>query len=195
MPDRKNERAADNDLWEAMGPGGDALATEEDYEHGYARVVRVDLQQHVVFCVREETYGIPIAQIVEISKPMFTTPVPRTADFVLGIGNVRGVVIPVVDLARRLRLGGTPGGRDARVLIVRHEGEQHGLLVDEVLGVMSIAPENLEEAPGALAGARGDFIRALARGDGRIIIILDLGMLLEPRDFLAVAGRTSRGRG
>ena len=183
----------DEDIWYQMG--SDALATEEDYEHGYARVVRVDLQQHVVFSVGEETYGIPIAQIGEISKPMFTTPVPRTADFVLGIGNVRGVVIPIIDLATRLRLKTPGGGRDARVLIVRHQSEQYGLLVDGVIGVMSIAPENLEEAPGALAGARGDFIRALARGDGRIIIILDLGTLLDPSDFLAASVKARGARG
>lgn len=183
------------DIWDQMVQSGDAFATEEDYEHGYARVVRVDLQQHVVFRVGDETYGIPIAQIGEISKPMYTTPVPRTADFVLGIGNVRGVVIPIVDLATRLRLGQCDKARESRVLIVRHGGEQTGLLVDEVIGVMSIAPENLEEAPGALAGARGDFIRALARWEGRIIIILDLGTLLAPADFLALGVRRSNGRG
>lgn len=190
-----NTGDSDPDVWDQVVQAGEALATEEDYEHGYARVVRVDLQQHVVFRVGEETYGIPIAQIGEISKPMYTTPVPRTADFVLGIGNVRGVVIPVVDLATRLRLGQCAKERVARVLIVRHAGEQTGLLVDEVIGVMSIAPENLEEAPGALAGARGDFIRALARWEGRIIIILDLGTLLDPNDFLAPGVRRVAGRG
>jgi len=186
---------ANEDLWDQFGAGGEPLATEEDYEHGYARVVRVDLQQHVVFRVGDETYGIPIAQIGEISKPMYTTPVPRTADFVLGIGNVRGVVIPIVDLATRLRLGRCKMARESRVLIVRHAGEQTGLLVDQVNGVMSIAPENLEEAPGALAGARGDFIRALARWEGRIIIILDLGTVLAPSDFLAPGVRRPVIRG
>ena len=186
------------DIWDQFSHGAEPLATEEDYEHGYARVVRVDLQQHVVFRVGDETYGIPIAQIGEISKPMYTTAVPRTADFVLGIGNVRGVVIPIVDLATRLRLGRCKMAREARVLIVRHAGEQTGLLVDQVNGVMSIAPENLEEAPGALAGARGDFIRALARWEGRIIIILDLGTVLAPSEFLAPGVRrpvTRGGRG
>ncbi len=183
------------DIWDQIVHAGEALATEEDYEHGYARVVRVDLQQHVVFRVGRETYGIPIAQIGEISKPMFTTPVPRTADFVLGIGNVRGVVIPIVDLATRLRLGRCAVSRESRVLIVQHATEQTGLLVDGVSGVMSIAPENLEEAPGALAGARGDFIRALARWEGRIIIILDLGTLLAPEDFLAPGVRRVARRG
>lgn len=185
----------DDDVWDPFGHVGESLATEEDYEHGYARVVRVDLQQHVVFRVGDETYGVPIAQIGEISKPMYTTPVPRTADFVIGIGNVRGVVIPIVDLATRLRLGSCVLAREARVLIVHHAGEQTGLLVDEVIGVMSIAPENLEEAPGALPGARGDFIRALARGEGRIIIILDLGIVLAPADFLAAGVRSQTNRG
>jgi len=173
-----------DDLWQALVRVGEPLATEEDYEHGYAREVRQDLQRYLAFRVSGETYGLPIAELGEITKPFETTPVPRTAEFVIGIGNVRGSVIPIVDLARRLRLPVQPRTGLARVLIVNRAGEPYGLLVDEVREVVQIAPEALEAPPGAIAGPKGAFIAALARHAGEIVIVLDLVTLLEPRDFV-----------
>ncbi len=173
-----------SDLWNSLARGGDAMATEEDYEHGYKREVRRDLEQYVAFCVAGENYGLSIAQISEISKVFETTPVPRTSDFVLGVGNVRGSVIPIIDLARRLRLVSRPPDRDARILIVRHDDELYGLVVDKVLYVVTIAPEDLEEAPGAIAGSRGEYIRALTRLDDDILIVLELSTVLATRDFV-----------
>lgn len=187
-PHARRADAADADLWQAL-LHGDTIATEEDYEHGYAREVRGDLQQYVVFEVAGERYGVTIGQIGEIAKPLDTTPVPRTAEFVVGIGNVRGVVIPIIDLSTRLRLGPSQRTRDTRVLIVRHNDEQYGLVVDCVFGVSQIAPEDLEETPGALPGQRAEFIQALARSEGDIIIVLDLSALLDPRAFLRVRSR------
>lgn len=182
------------DLWQALLQSGEVVATEEDYEHGYEREVRGDLDQYVAFEVSGEIYGLPIPQIAEISKPFDTTPVPRTADFVLGIGNVRGIVLPVIDLPRRLRLAPLGTTRSTRILIVRYDDETYGLIVDKVLGVVPIAPENLEEAPGAIAGSRGEFIRALARREGEILIILELATLLRATDFLASSVQRGRGR-
>lgn len=185
-----------NDLGHALARSGEAVATEEDYEHGYKREVRQDLERYVAFRVGVEHYGLSIGQIAEISKVFSVTPVPRTADFVVGIGNVRGVVIPVVDLAARLRLMGTsPHGREARTLIVRHDGELYGLVVDEVLGVVTIAPEELEEAPGAIAGARGEYIRALTRYRGQILIVLELTTVLAAAAFVAPSVAAGSWRG
>jgi purine-binding chemotaxis protein CheW len=171
------------DLWNSLA-AGDTMATEEDYEHGYKREVRRDLEQYVAFEVAGEKYAVPIAQINEISKVFDTTPVPRTSDFVIGIGNVRGSVIPIIDLAKRLRLRPRPLTRYARVLIVRHENELYGLQVDMVRNVVTIAPEDLEEAPGAIAGSRGEYIRALTRLDNDILIVLELSTVLAARDFV-----------
>lgn len=189
-----------NDLWNALARSGESVATEEDYEHGYKREVRQDLQQYVAFRVSGESYGLSIGQISEISKLFDTTPVPRTSDFVVGIGNVRGSVIPIIDLALRLQLSPQPKGREARVLIVRHMGELYGLVVDEILDVVTIAPEDLEEAPGAIVGSRGEYIRALTRFEDDILIVLELSTVLAARDFVkaglrpVASGPTSGGR-
>ncbi|MEZ4427603.1 MAG: chemotaxis protein CheW [Nannocystaceae bacterium] len=173
-----------DDLWQALLRTGEAVASEEDYEHGYKREVRQDLRQYVAFRVAAESYAVSIQDVEEISKLFETTPVPRTAAFLLGIGNVRGRIMPVVDLAHRLGLGEAEFGRAARVLIVERGDEPYGLVVDEVYGVVRIPPESMEERPGAIGGTRADYIRALGRFESKIIIILELAEVLEPQDFV-----------
>jgi purine-binding chemotaxis protein CheW len=173
------------DLWQALLRSGEHVATDEDYEHGYKqREVRRDLRQYVAFRVGDEVYGLPIAEIEEITKQFPTTFVPRTADFLLGIGNVRGRIIPVVELARRLGIRGRGYDRDARVLIVNLDDEPYGLLVHQVLEVVRIPPEQMEERPGGFAGKRAEYIRALGRYQGELVIILNLDEVLDPDDFI-----------
>ncbi|MEZ4451041.1 MAG: chemotaxis protein CheW [Nannocystaceae bacterium] len=177
--------AEGDDLWQALARTGESVATDEDYEHGYKqREVRRDLRHYVAFKVGAETYGLPIAEIEEITKIFPTTFVPRTADFLLGIGNVRGRIIPVVELSRRLGLGSPGYGRSARVLIVTLDDEPYGLLVHEVLEVVRIPPEAMEERPGGISGRRADYIRGLGRHRGEIIILLNLAEVLDARDFV-----------
>lgn len=180
--------------WQSLGGGGDLYASEEDYEHGYKREVRQDLQQYLAFRVGDERYAVRISDVSEITVALTTTPVPRTAPFVQGVANIRGVIIPVVDLAMRLMLPSKQThGPVRRLLIVRRQDELYGLVIDEVHAVIAVAPEALEEAPGALAGPRGDYIQALARYEGEILIVLDLSTVLDPRDFLRADARR-RGR-
>ena len=176
--------AEEEDLWQALLRSGQELATEADYEHGYKREVRQDLARYVTFRIGVETYGLPITQIVEISKVFPTTPVPRTAKFLIGIGNVRGSVMPVVDLPTRLALTRSGISRSTRVLIVNHEEELYGLVVDEVMEVIPIPPERLEEAPGGIGQTRAEFIQALGRHQGQIVIILNLDTVVDAQDFL-----------
>ncbi len=201
------------DLWTALLRSGEAIATDEDYEHGYKREVPQDLQQYVTFRVAGEIYGLPIHEIEEISKVFATTHVPRTADFLIGIGNVRGRIMPVVDLARRLRLRSVERGRSARVLIVQHNDEPYGLVVDAVIDVTRIPPDKIEDKPGGITGARAEYIRGLGRRKSSgprlaggvearaseaaedIVIILNLVTLLDPRDFVRVGLGGEEGRG
>ncbi len=182
------------DLWQALLNSGEHVATDEDYEHGYKqREVRRDLRQYVAFRVGDEIYGLPIGEIEEITKLFQTTPVPRTASFLLGIGNVRGRIIPVVDLSVRLGLRPQDYGRDARVLIVTLDDEPYGLQVHQVLEVVRIPPEQMEERPGGISGRRADYIRALGRCQDALVIILNLPEVLDPDDFICLGGSGERG--
>lgn len=180
------------DLWQALLSTGHELATEADYEHGYRREIRSDLRRYVTFLIGKEIYGLPIDVIVEIAKPFDTTLVPRTPEFLIGIGNVRGMVMPVIDLPTRLRMGRAELSNDARVLIVRHEQENYALIVDRVLEVLPLAPEDLEETPGGIGSSRAEFILAIGRDQGRLIIVLDLERVLDIRSL--IEARVQRGR-
>jgi len=183
----------DDDLWQALlAVTGDQVATEADYEHGYKREMRSDLLRYVTFVIRGEIYGLPIEQIVEISTVFPSTPVPRTSDFVVGIGNMRGSVMPVIDLGKRLNLGFVARTRETRVLIVRHQDEPHGIIVERVLEVISLPPEDMENTPGGIGSTRADFILGLGRHRRRLIIILDLNTVLAERDFLLPKFRRER---
>ncbi len=184
--------ASKDDVWQALLSTGEQLATEAEYEHGYQREVRQDLARYVTFKIANEIYGLPIHEIVEISKVFGTTPVPRTRDYLLGIGNVRGDVIPVIELARRLNMPVASHTRSTRVLIVNHRSELYGLVVDEVFEVASIPPEDLEEAPGGIGSTRAEYILALGRRERQLYIILDLSTVLDVRDFVLPHHRLRR---
>ncbi len=184
-----SEPNEDSEVWQFLSRG-DNLASETEYEHGYKRELRRDLERYVTFRLGDERYGLPINDIVEIQKSVITTPVPRTSAFVRGIGNVRGRVMAVIDLATRLRMPSSPPTRATRLLIVNHEDELFGMVVDEVHEVISLPPEDLEDAPGGIGTTRADFIRALGRHRRNIIIILNLSTVLDRRDFVQSSFRT-----
>lgn len=142
--------------------------------------------RYVTFCVGKEVYGLSIRVIDQIIKrsDLPTTAVPRTPEFLLGIGNVKGNVIPVINLAARIGLPKEQLDRGARVLVVRHEGELSGIEVSRVMGVCPIPGDSLETAPRAIGRTKAEFIEALGTYEENKVILLSLAALLDPRDFL-----------
>ncbi len=181
-----------DEVWQALLRSGEQVATDTDYEHGYKREVRSDLTRYVTFRIHDEVYGLPITSVVEIAKPFVTTPVPRTREWVLGIGNVRGTVIPVLELSHRLRMPTAASTRATRVLVVEVDGEMYGLRVDEVLEVVAFAPEELEDAPGGIGSTRADFIAALGRRKKKIVIVLSLEDVVDPKEMVDPRFRTAQ---
>jgi len=137
------------------------------------------------------TFGIPIDRVREIVIVPEITPVPESGEFVRGIINLRGRILPVLDLG--LRLGLPPGPREGsgRILVVEQESQQLvGLLVDEASEVLRV-PETLLSPPPELAGGPlGASVRGVARLDERLVLLLDLAMLVSPD----VVGSMTTGR-
>lgn len=172
------------DLWELLRQEGEDIVTEADYEHRYQREIRHDLRQYIWFRVGQENYALALRDVAEIRKVFSTTPVPRTAGFLVGVGNVRGRIVPVIDLAKRLGLGEVNKQRSTRILIVEMEDEHYGLLVDEVLDVIRIPPEWMEEKPEGINDTNFEYIHCLAHVQQHLIIVLDLHPLLRIHDFI-----------
>jgi purine-binding chemotaxis protein CheW len=161
---------------------GLALATEESYLRAMDRAAK-PTRAVLTFVVAGETYGLEILHIREIIKLREVTEVPRVPPFLLGIIAVRGLVIPVIDLRRRLRLDVTPTTRAARILVVMREQEPFGLLVDAVSGVVKLTDAEIEPTPPTLAASDGNFLVGIGRAGGgrrdRMVILLNLVAVVD----------------
>jgi len=120
--------------------------------------------EYLAFELAGEPYAAPVALVREILKPPPLTPVPRAPHAVLGIISVRGQLVTVLDLRRRLRLPESPPSRKARILLVEGDlGEMLGLYVDEVLQVYRFSESEIEHAALALGNDVAPYIAGIAR--------------------------------
>jgi len=123
--------------------------------------------EYLAFVLAGDVYAAPVTLVREILKPPPLTPVPRAPQATLGIVSVRGQLVTVVDLRRRLRIEAPPITRRARILLVdATEGEVMGVLVDEVLQVYRLSDGEIEQATSALGGEVAGYIAGIARPQG-----------------------------
>lgn len=135
-------------------------------------------EQVVVFRLDAERYGVDIFRVNEIIRLREITPLPHTEPHVRGLVNLRGKTIPVVDLRVRFGIGTEETTEKARIIVVESKVGQVGLVVDEVCEVGALDGAGIEPPP-SLVGAQGDYVRGVARRDGRLIALLDLDRTLE----------------
>src|ERR1700722_10833694 len=131
--------------------------------------------EFLAFSLAGELYAVKIAFIAEILKPPPITAVPRAPHNVIGVVSVRGRLVTIIDLRRRLKLPESPTDRRTRILLTGLEhGESIGLLVDEVMQVYRLAESEIEPAH-VLGGDQPAHIGGIGRPEGALIILLDLG--------------------
>ncbi len=150
----------------------------------------------VCFRVGKETYGVDIFVVREIVKAQEITSIPGASDYVLGIINLRGKIISVVDLAQRLGLGKSKIDRGSRILVIDLDGFTVGFLVDAATEVLKLAPESIEAAPEELKGSvNDDYLEGVGKLKDRLVIILNPGNLLAEGEASGLAtGESSRAK-
>lgn len=136
-------------------------------------------QQLVVFELQGELYGVDIHQVREIIRVPAITHVPRTPDFVEGVVNLRGTVIPILDL--RKRFGFNEGGDDAdrRIVVVEMEDKTLGVIVDAVREVLLVDEETIEPPSPYIVTMDSQYIVGVARLEEHLVILLDLNQVLS----------------
>ena len=134
-------------------------------------------RQLVVFQLAGEAYGVEITTVREIITMQPVTPIPRTPEFVRGIINLRGRVIPVVDLRRLLSLAQGDAGRETRIMVVEVGTRTVGCIVDAVKEVLTISDEVIEPPTGA-AGPEGEYLKGIAKVGDSLVILVDLQRVL-----------------
>jgi purine-binding chemotaxis protein CheW len=141
-------------------------------------------RQYVLFRVGPEEYGLPIARVSSIIRYETVTPVPRAPRAVQGVIDLRGRVIPVVDLGRRLfGVDFEPGPR-SRIIVTESDSGEVGLAVDEASEVATFAPDDLMPAPAAaVAPDIAEAFEAVVHIDERLVILLDLDRILPRAEY------------
>ncbi len=157
-----------------VGRGGDVEPDAD--EASEQKEVELEL---LTFLVAGEIYAIDIEQIVEIVPPRTPTRVPNAEPGVLGIISLRGTIVTVVDLGRRLNHPGLPLTADARMIVVARHGETAAFTVDRVLRVVSFSPHALEFTPSVEGAEYHDYIMGVFRQDSALTILLDIDKVLS----------------
>jgi purine-binding chemotaxis protein CheW len=141
----------------------------------------VEATEHLAtFFLSEEEYGVDVRLVQEIIRVAEITPIPRAPEFVKGVINLRGRIIPVVDLKRKLGLGGVDNAsRQARIVVVKVKDRLIGLLVDGASQVLRVPLSTIEAAPGEIVEIDMSYIRGVAKLTDRLIILVDLANILS----------------
>lgn len=131
------------------------------------------------FFLSREEYGVDVRLVQEIIRISEITPVPRAPESVKGVINLRGRIIPVVDLKKKLGLGDADRGRRARIVVVKLRERLVGLLVDAASQVLKVPVSTIDPAPDAVVEIDADYIRGVAKLPDRLIILVDLHKILS----------------
>ena len=146
--------------------------------------------KYLTFSLAGEEYGIGILKVKEIIGMMNITPVPRTPEFVKGVINLRGKVIPVVDLRLRFVLEAAPYTERTCIIVVEVAGSggsvMMGIVVDAVSEVLNIRGADIENTPTFGVKLNTDYILGMAKAAGGIKILLDIDRVLSSEDLVAV---------
>jgi len=143
------------------------------------RVKVDDDEQLVIFTLGEELYGVTIRTVESIIKIQAITEVPSTAAYVLGVTNLRGTVVPVLDLRKRFSLQFADTTPNTRIIIINADGAKVGIVVDEVTEVLKVAQIAIQPTPPMATTIESAFISGIAKINGRLVILLDLVKVLD----------------
>ncbi|MCH8293777.1 chemotaxis protein CheW [Candidatus Poribacteria bacterium] len=144
--------------------------------------------QLVGFKLSDEQFGVEILCVREIIRVVSITRVPRAPGFVEGIINLRGEVIPVIDLRKRLNLESREFDNSTRLIVVELNDQQIGFIVDSVSQVLRVPADAIEEPPEMVTGIDSEFILGVTRIDDgeRLLLILDLKRILSQAEQVAM---------
>ena len=160
-------------------------------------ITNSDMKQYLTFTINDETYALSVSNVKEVQEFSTVSKVPRMPDFMRGVINLRGSVVPVIDLKMKFGLGETEKNIDTSIIVTEMEMEDEmvtmGLLADAVKEVIDMNDEEIEPTP--YVGTRIDtaFIRGMGRKDENFLIVLDIEKVLSVSELTMVADQEKVG--
>jgi len=163
---------------------------------GLKRVKTLEGKKFLTFLMANEKYGLEILKVREIIGIMDVTPVPTTPAFVRGVINLRGKVIPVMDLRLKFGMEAKEDTQRTCIIVVHlaREGQEMimGIIVDEVSEVLDIDQDQIEPPPSFGADIRTDFILGMGKVNQRVVTMLDIDRVLSEREIALVENSAER---
>jgi purine-binding chemotaxis protein CheW len=143
--------------------------------------------QAVICQLGDESYGLDIGSVYEIIRFQECTAVPTSPSYVDGVINLRGRIIPVMDLSSRFGLTRATTTRSTRIIVAGTGGVRVGLVVDAVTEVLMLSEDAVEATPDVVSGRDSTYIRGIAKLPDQLVILLDLGVLFSDHAVTAIA--------
>ena len=140
------------------------------------------ITQHVSFQLGNEEYGVEIVKVQEIIRMQDITRVPQMPDFIEGVINLRGNIIPIIDLRKRFALNVSEQTVETRIVVVSVEGRMVGVVVDRVSEVLKFSERQIEPPPAVIAGIGREYLRGIGKVGDRLIVLLDVDRILTGKE-------------
>lgn len=139
----------------------------------------------IVFALGNEEYGIEVDKVRTIERLSPITRVPKTAAFIKGVINLRGIVVPVIDLRGRFNLPETTATENSRIIVVAVADMEIGFIVDSANDVIDIDTDSIDNPPEIVGGIKAKYLRGIAKlGEGRLLIMLNLSEVLNKNEII-----------
>ncbi|MBW1858488.1 MAG: purine-binding chemotaxis protein CheW [Deltaproteobacteria bacterium] len=142
-----------------------------------------EMQQYVIFSINEQVYGVEILKIKEVVSYQKITPLPNMKEFIKGIINLRGVILPVFDLRDKFKLPKTTYTPFHSIIVMEISGRMMGVIVDDISDVVELLPEEVQAASSLPPGVHVDYIQGIGKKDRGLIVLLDVDRLLSPEEL------------
>jgi purine-binding chemotaxis protein CheW len=175
---------------ESRGPSTSAQLESVEWNASRAAQGAGEVTQFVSFAIGEDQYGVDIMSVREIRGWAEITHLPKQPDYVRGVLNLRGAIVPIIDLRCRFGQGLTETSPLHIVIIVQIGGRQVGLIGDRVLDIVSVEASQIQPVPRTAQGASADFLAGLVTIDKTMIALISLGELI-PTQATGEAQRTA----
>jgi purine-binding chemotaxis protein CheW len=139
--------------------------------------------QYLTFRLSDRAFGVPVSSVREINRMTDITPVPRTPEFISGVMNLRGKIVPVVDLRIKLGLGSQSATRNTCIVVIESESRLMGVIVDAVSSVIELQASQIEPAPSLGDTERYRYLIGMGKVEQDLVILLDVAATLSPQEM------------
>jgi purine-binding chemotaxis protein CheW len=137
----------------------------------------------IVFALGQEEYGVEVEKVRTIERMVPLTRVPKTPSFIKGVINLRGVVVPILDLRARFGLETKEYNDQTRIIIVSSEDIEVGMIVDSASDVLDIDTDAIENPPEIVGGIKSKYLHGIAKVNERLLVLLNLEQVLDKQEL------------